>query len=248
MGMKCVVSQHCRIEPFGEVHLRVLHNAVNVTARWRGDVLHVSAPPVSADRLREILTGMEPRIMAHRPSKAGPMYHDGFSFATDGWRFEIVASQALRRNHVDAIRPDASGEPGYFRIRYGEDSDMASEAMQQTIGRVVKAVGKFVAERLLIAQAYEEASRLGIPIPAGHITVGRGIRRLGCCSARGRISLSYILMFVDTESRRRTILHEFAHLRHFNHSPEFYALWDSYLGYPHHRVRLADMHLPLPGI
>ena len=56
---------------------------------------------------------------------------------------------------------------------------MASEAMQQTIGRVVKAVGKFVAERLLIAQAYEEASRLGIPIPAGHITVGRGIRRLG---------------------------------------------------------------------
>lgn len=246
--MKCIVSQHCRIEPFGEVHLRVLHNAVNVTARWRGDVLHVSTPPVSADRLREILSGMESRIMAHKPTKAGPIYHDGFSFATDGWRFDTVASAALPRNHVDAIRLNTSAEPCCYRIRYGKDSDLSSGTMQQAIGRMVKAVGKHVAETLLIEQAYEEASRLGISIPAGHITVGRGIRRLGCCSARGHISLSYILMFVDTESRRSTILHEFAHLRHFNHSAEFYALWDSYLGYPHRRVRLADMHLPLPGI
>lgn len=246
--MKTLVSQHCIIEPYGKVHLRVLRTAVNVTARWRGDVLHLSVPPISAEKLHEVLAGMEARIMARKPAEAPLLYHDGFSFATDGWCFEVAESAALRPGRADAIKPHPADEPFRFLIRYGAGSDLSSAPMQQAIGCVVKAVAKYMAENVLIDQAHAEADRLGLKIPFGHITVGHGIKRLGCCSARGRISLSYTLMFVDTERRRSTILHEFAHLRHFNHSPEFYALWDRYLGYPHRRTTLAEMHLPLPGM
>lgn len=248
MGVEPVVSRLCVIEPYGKVNIRVLRKAVNVRARWRGDVLHISVPPISESRLREILAGMEARIMAHKPMNTGPLYHNGFVFVTDGWRFEIVESDALPPGIADAITPNYEGEPFHFRIRYGAGSDMSSQTMQQAIGRVVKSLARYVAENLLIDQAYVEAGKIGLRIPFGHITVGRGIKRLGSCKGDGRISLSYILMFVDVESRRSTIMHEFAHLWHFNHSPEFYALWDRLLGYPHRRATLADMNLPLPGM
>jgi len=249
MGVnKILVSQRLILEPYGKVNIRVLSTAVNISARWRGDVLHLTVPPISAERLHVLLGEMRPRIMACKPSPQQLLYHNGFTFANDGWRFATTATAALRPGHVDAIRPCREAEPFYFLIRYGADSDLSLPEMQNTIARMVKHVARIVAEDLLLGQGYAEAHRLGISIREGSLSVSRGLKRLGTCRADGRISLSYILMFLSAEQRRSTILHEFAHLTHFNHSPAFYALWDSYLGYPHSRISLASMNLPLPGM
>ncbi len=233
MGIKRLVSQHCVIEPYGKVNLVVRSNAVNVTARWHGDVLHVTLPPIDERRLREALAGMQSRIMARKPAYAAPAYHDGYTFIAEDWFFVVTETESLSAGRAEAIKMHADDGGYRFNIRYGTGSDIQSDAMQQAIGRLVKTVARHMAERLLLPQAHAEAVRLGIAIPAGHISVGRGRRRLGCCTGRGRISLSYVLMFADTETRRSIITHELAHLRHFNHSPEFYVLWDSYLGYRH---------------
>ena len=245
---RILVSQKVLIEPFGKVSIRVMSTAVNITARWNGDELRLTIPPISADELHSALAEMQPRIMARKPSVPDALYYDGFEFATDGWRFSVVSSALLRPGHVDAIRPCIDREPFYFHIRYGRGSDVSLPAMQDAIGRVVRRVAHRVAEDLLLDQGYAEAHRLGFRISYDRLSVSRGLKRLGSCHADGRISLSYILMFLSAEQRRSTILHEFAHLTHFNHSPAFYALWDSYLGYPHSRASLESMNLPLPGM
>jgi len=47
--------------------------------------------------------------------------------------------------------------------------------------------------------------------------------RWGSCSARGTIALSWRLIMAPPHVRRSVIAHEVAHIRHMNHSAEFYA-------------------------
>lgn len=48
--------------------------------------------------------------------------------------------------------------------------------------------------------------------------------RWGSCSARGTISLNCKLSFLPPELARHVLLHELAHVRHLNHSAQFWAL------------------------
>ncbi|MEE9433795.1 MAG: SprT family zinc-dependent metalloprotease [Sphingorhabdus sp.] len=50
--------------------------------------------------------------------------------------------------------------------------------------------------------------------------------RWGSCSSRGRISLSWRLIMAPVSVRRSVIAHEVAHMRHMDHSREFYAWLD----------------------
>ncbi len=72
------------------------------------------------------------------------------------------------------------------------------------------------------------AARLGVQ-PAGW-QVGRGLRKLGHCTTQGVIQLSRALMFLPEDLVDLTVCHELAHLTHFDHSPAFHRLLDSYLG------------------
>lgn len=50
--------------------------------------------------------------------------------------------------------------------------------------------------------------------------------RWGSCSSSGTISLSWRLIMTPDYVRRSVIAHEVAHMRHMNHSPDFYAWLD----------------------
>ncbi|GBR69077.1 M48 family metallopeptidase [Gluconobacter kanchanaburiensis] len=62
--------------------------------------------------------------------------------------------------------------------------------------------------------------------------------RWGSCTRAGRIMLSWRLLMAPTNVCDYVIIHELAHLQHFNHGPQFWALVDHFV--PNgHRGRLA---------
>jgi len=56
------------------------------------------------------------------------------------------------------------------------------------------------------------------------VTIGDAATRWGSCSSRGRIRMSWRLIFAPPQVRRYVAAHEVAHLVHLNHGPEFKAL------------------------
>lgn len=61
--------------------------------------------------------------------------------------------------------------------------------------------------------------------------------RFGSCSSNGHICFSWRLMQYPPEAIDYVVVHELAHLKHMNHSPDFHALVAKYL--PDHRQRRA---------
>ncbi|MBF0865524.1 MAG: SprT family zinc-dependent metalloprotease [Gluconobacter potus] len=53
--------------------------------------------------------------------------------------------------------------------------------------------------------------------------------RWGSCTRQGRIMLSWRLLMAPTEIRDYVVIHELAHLKHFNHGPDFWALVDRFI-------------------
>jgi predicted metal-dependent hydrolase len=59
------------------------------------------------------------------------------------------------------------------------------------------------------------------------LSLGDPRSRWGSCSSRGTISLSWRLYMAPTHVRRSVIAHEVAHIRHMDHSPAFYAWFET---------------------
>lgn len=57
--------------------------------------------------------------------------------------------------------------------------------------------------------------------PTG-FSVGRMKKRWGSCSSKGRIAISYDLIKIDPVYADYVIVHELCHLRHHNHSNDYY--------------------------
>jgi predicted metal-dependent hydrolase len=66
------------------------------------------------------------------------------------------------------------------------------------------------------------ALRLGLPKPPFSVRDNKS--RWGSCSAKGRLNFSLRCQILDDVQLSYLVLHELAHLVHFNHSKDFHAL------------------------
>ena len=78
------------------------------------------------------------------------------------------------------------------------------------------------ARRLLAADLADYCARAGKPVP--RLALSGATRRWGSCSAKGAIRINWRLVMAPDFVRRSVVAHEVAHLTHFDHSPDFYAL------------------------
>lgn len=58
----------------------------------------------------------------------------------------------------------------------------------------------------------------------GRITITGAKTRFGSCSSKGNLAFSYRLMMYPEEAIDYVVVHELAHIKELNHSPEFYKV------------------------
>lgn len=98
---------------------------------------------------------------------------------------------------------------------------------------------RMIAERLLPPQVKKLADRHGVAVHG--VTIRDQKSRWGSCSETGRLSLNWRLVLLEPELQDHVLLHELAHLRHFNHSAAFHRMlgeWDAQA--PENRKRLRE--------
>lgn len=153
----------------------------------------------------------------------------------EGVKFEI--GQVIECYKCRVAIDQQSRMPGYIlnhwegdtlHLQIHESADLDDESIKRTISSVIGRAMEVQAQAVLLPFARKVADELGLK-PAG-FEVGRGMRKLGHCTAKKIIQLSRNLMFLPEHLIRYIICHELAHLTHMNHSHEFHALCDKYCG------------------
>ena len=153
----------------------------------------------------------------------------------EGVKFEI--GQVIECYKCRVAIDQQSRMPGYIlnhwegdtlHLQIHESAYLDDESIKRTISSVIGRAMEVQAQAVLLPFARKVADELGLK-PAG-FEVGRGMRKLGHCTAKKIIQLSRNLMFLPEHLIRYIICHELAHLTHMNHSHEFHALCDKYCG------------------
>jgi predicted metal-dependent hydrolase len=69
--------------------------------------------------------------------------------------------------------------------------------------------------------------------------------RWGSCNTRGELQFNWMLLMAPPEVVDYVVVHELAHLRHFNHSPAFWQLVEQVMpDYARHRAWLKQQMIP----
>ena len=76
--------------------------------------------------------------------------------------------------------------------------------------------------KLLLPPRVEYFARL-IGVSYNRITIRNQISRWGSCSSKGNLNFNCLLALCPDDVRDYVVVHELCHLKHFDHSPAFWA-------------------------
>lgn len=133
----------------------------------------------------------------------------GKTFALEIGRASVEPFCVFRENSPVAV----------ICVREDRESEDAEEILRK------------LAARVLPTRVRELSARCGVS--AGRVTVRAQHSRWGSCTASGDLSLNWRLLLLPPELQDHVIFHELAHLRHMDHSGEFWDLlnsWDEKTG------------------
>lgn len=208
-------------EEFGKIYVELRRGMASVRFTYHPDgALLLRAPlGVSVDELKRVLDSNREKLRnLARPQTV-----------------TLEVGQVIECFRCRVVIEATNPRPGYVETRWVEETlhvqvhesaDLTDSRTIQFISNMISHAMEYIADRVLLPYAREVAAALGLH-PAG-FEIGRGMRKLGHCTAKKVIQLSRNIMFLPEELVRYIICHELAHLSHMNHSPQFHALCDQY--------------------
>ncbi|MEM1133158.1 MAG: SprT family zinc-dependent metalloprotease [Pseudomonadota bacterium] len=137
-----------------------------------------------------------------------PVIDDGSEIALRGEPYDIVWQQ------------DGPRKP------YAADGEIRLGGVREHIGRRLE---RWLRDEALASIREDGAlyfDRAGIVDPP-RVGLTNARRRWGSCSTNSGLRIHWRLIMAPEMVRRSVVAHEIAHLRHMNHSPDFYAWMDS---------------------
>ena len=202
-----------------QVELRRAMTSVRFSFLHDGGLIMRAPLGLSSRDLHRIIDSNRERLR-NLPQPASVTFHPGQ--VIEGFRCRVVIN--TQNKMPGYILNHWEGDTLYLQPH--ETADLNDEAVKRTISTVISRAMETQAHQLLIPFANEIADSLGLH-PAGFV-IGRGMRKLGHCTAKKVIQLSRNLMLLPEPLVRYVICHELAHLTHMNHSPQFHALCNQY--------------------
>lgn len=197
-------------------------NCRNVTVRVMSDgSVRVSAPlSVSVGAVERVIASNYTKLretVASQERKNLPYRHTW----DDGDRFLFWGKECIL-SLVPGDEDSADYVDDRFRICYRGDKPTPED-----LQRVVKEIYRSYAKARIGLEVFRWAERLGLPHPPYAVRDSK--RRWGSCSARGTLSFSLRSAALGDEDLSYLVLHEMAHLRHFDHGKQFQAMLASYM-------------------
>ena len=212
---------------FGEIKVTSRAGMCRITARWRNGGLAINKPHyVSLKQIarfveerRDDLRGLRRKATENKPAPV--TYYIGQRIPY--FRGEVLIVAVDCRKGTTGYQCDKDGN---MRVFVSSRDDIATDVKRTAVSGALQALMKRVAPDVLVPFAEEVAREIGVS--PREFVIGRGMRKLGHCTTKRVIQLSYNLMFMPEELVRYIICHELAHLTHMNHSAEFHALCNHY--------------------
>ena len=99
---------------------------------------------------------------------------------------------------------------------------LATDRSPQALANLLEPWYRQQAQQYLSTSLQTWSGKLGLPFK--RLTIRDQKSRWGSCSAQKTISLNWRLMFLPTNLIDYVLVHELCHLRHMNHSAEFWAM------------------------
>lgn len=190
------------------------------------------------------------------PTRTGRREIEHFIRGNEGWlreRLEIARRAWAARAPLESGRRlplldeelELSTRPAQRnRVLRRDSTLLVSYSAEEMVEPLLERWYRREARRHLGARVEALSERMGLHPSA--ITIRGQRTRWGSCSSAGRLNFNWRLMFAPTEVVDYVVIHELAHLRHMNHSAEFWALVARFDPlYLEHRKRLKQVSLPL---
>lgn len=194
----------------------------NITMRWKGDNIYMNVPPgTTRELLESTLNDFRSRLRKAREKNA-VSYHLGQVIQCYGFTITIDEQDKVPNKIIFSHNENSA----IISVPQGIDFD--SRSTKQWISKALKVVAHDRAASALLPLAKSITQRLGVQ--PSRFEIGRGLRKLGHCTPKKVIQLSANLVFLPHELIELIICHELAHLTHMNHSTQFHALLNTYVG------------------
>lgn len=171
-----------------------------------------------------------------------------FLLQTDSWIQQQLAKvdapssrltdQILFQGLLYTIQHQAITERSLYKIDPDQRVIILDAATESTSQRLAYVCRKEFQKRIPSIISYYENS---MGLKSKKVSVRDTKSRWGSCSGEGNISLCWRLVMAPADVMTYVIIHELAHLKHMNHSPEFWQLVSQYCpAYRLHKQWLKD--------
>lgn len=205
---------------FGQIAIATRRGQRSVRFFWRDGTLHMSIPwGASVESVVRAINECREQIRALPANTLS--FHLGQVIQCYGCTVTLAEQNECHG------RITISRAPDNITIGFPQGTDLSSPTHAQAISRYISAAMERELNARVFPLAWELARKFHLA-PTEFVS-GRGVRKLGHCTAGGSIQLSRNIMFLPKDLIRLIICHELAHLTHHNHSKEFHYLCNSYL-------------------
>lgn len=211
------------------VQVTVRSNARNMRARLVGTEYRVTVPAgTTVERYREFVAIIKEKLAEAARKAALRRFEPGCVLEGLMMRVEINADNVLGGRGIKIVRE--KGSDGGLLLRLGVSPEADPTSYQRIVNRIVLENACDVSRMFFLKEIMACAASVGLAERVKSVDFNTRRSDLGRCYRDGRIEFSSRLLFYPPELRRFVVMHELAHLTHGNHSKEFHALVDSYLG------------------